>query len=238
MTWSKYRRLFIILLVPLLISGFYFTAFVISPSRLVAIVCVNSESFRENCRRTDGFGEPWDKSLRAEYPAWFDIKTRPFEEDKFPSTIISGSQRVVTGVKILDVQPYAGTEDSPGSSLDQLRSLTGQEITIVFGSKDRDERPLNPLECNELDFEGYPATYIAGLCGIPNGVARIKFSLTANESDQMATLKSEIDNEVSDARKNFMAEYLFGIPIFLVLFIVLSGAVWLLRKAVSYVKAG
>ena len=97
---------------------------------------------------------------------------------------------------------------------------------------------MNPLGCNELDFEGYPASYIAGLCGIPNGVARVKFSVDANGASQLAALKSAIDKEVSDARQMLITEYLIGIPLYFVLFIVLSGAVWLLRKAITYVKAG
>lgn len=238
MTWSKYRRLLLVLLVPLLIAGGLFTVLVIRPSHYATIICANSEMFGENCRMTDGLGESWDERLRAEHPAWFDIHTRPFEVNNFPYATVSGSQRFLTGVKILDVQPYAGTDDSPGSPLDQLRSLSGQEITIVFGNKERDERPLNPLGCNELDFEGYPASYIAGLCGIPNGVARVKFSVDANGASQLAALKSAIDNEVADARQMLITEYLIGIPLFFVLFIVLSGVVWVLRKAITYVKAG
>lgn len=238
MTWSKYRRLLTVLLLPLLIAGAIFTTAIIHPSNYVTILCSRSALSGENCRTTDGLGNKWDEQLRKEYNAWFDIKTRTYEQNRFPSTIISGSQRYVTAVQIMEVEPYLGTDESPGSPLDQLRSLRGKDITIVFGNKDRDDRPLNPLGCNELNFEDYPESYTAGLCGIPGGVVGVKFTVGPEGNAQLSELKEAAEEETSNAREVLILGYVFGTPIFVMVFLIISGLVWMIRRATLYVQAG
>lgn len=194
--------------------------------------------FGENCRTTDGLGEKWDEQLRSEHPAWFDIQTRPYEKNSFPTAFVSGSQRYVPGIRIVSVSPYLGTDESPGSPLDELRAMTGREIAIVFGTKEGDARPLNPLGCNELNFDDGGDTYTAGLCGIPNGVARVEFTASGETSKQLSELKAKIDNEIASQRSNIIIDYAVGIPLFLIIFLLGSALIWTVRKATSYVRAG
>lgn len=237
MTWSKYGRLLTVLFVPLLIAGVLFFTLVVRPPTYATILCAPAFSI-ENCRTTDGLGEPWDERLRKEYVAWFDINTRPYEKNSFPYTIISGSQRLISGVRIVEVSPYPGTDDGPGSPIQRLRSLADEPISIKFGTNQADERPLDPLGCNELDFQDYPVSYTAGLCGIPTGVARVKFTVDPQGNSQLLQLKQAVESETSDARQNLILHYALGAPIFLLLFLLISGLFWLIRKATSYVAAG
>lgn len=238
MTKMQYGRLLIVLIVPLLIAGALFTRTVIRPDNSATILCDNTYIFGENCRTTDGWGEPWDKRLRGERPAWFDIWTRSFKDNSFPFAIVSGSQRSITDARIISVTPYTGTDESAGSPLDQLRDMTGQEISIIFGVKESYARPLNPLGCNELEFDGRSEIYTAGLCGIPNGVARVKFTAGVNGSEMLSELRTKIEGEISRQRKNIITDYLVGIPLFLVLFLLGSLLTWTVKRAISYVRAG
>lgn len=238
MTGAQYRRLLIVLTVPLLIAGAVFTRAVIRPDNYATILCDNSTIFGENCRTTDGLGEKWDEQLRSEHPAWFDIHTRSYENNSFPYAIVSGSQRYVSGIRIVSVSPYAGTDESPGSPLAQLRNMTGQEISIVFGNKERDARPLNPLGCNELNFDDNGETYTAGLCGIPNGVAQVKFTVEGEGSKNLSELRTKIDEEISKQKQSIIIDYAVGIPLFLFVFLLGSLLVWAVRRSISYIRAG
>lgn len=238
MTKTQYRRLLIVITVPLLIAGAIFTRAVIRPDNFATILCDNSTIFGENCRITDGLGEKWDLRLRSEQPAWFDIQTRPYEKNSFPTAIVSGSQRLVSGIRIVSVTPYSFTDDSPGSPIDELRALTGREIAIVFGNREDDPNLLNPLGCNELIFDGSNNIYTAGLCGVPNGVAQVKFTASGEASKQLEKLKEEIEKEIASEKRNIIVEYALGTPLFIILFLLGSSVVWSVRKAVSYVRAG
>jgi hypothetical protein len=123
--------------------------------------------------------------------------------------------------------------------LAQLRVLEGQKISIIFGSPDNSYRLFNPLGCNELNFEESPSdVFVAGLCGIPNEVVRVKFRVGSRGQDQLLALKREIDEETSNIRQMMIITYLTITPIFVLLFLALTGLVWTVRRATAYVAAG
>jgi len=238
MTWGKYRRLLAVLTIPLLGLGAIFFTFVVKPPIYATIICAPGFAGGENCRQTDGLGEKWDESLRKEYEAWFDVHTISYDENSSPYAIVSGSQRIVTGAQILEVSPYVGTTDEPGSPTDQLRSLTGKRIDLILGEKNEQYRLLNPLGCNELNFERGSGTYVAGLCGVPSGVVSVKFALTEPESHKLEELRAAVNKEISDGRSNLVMHYVFGVPIFMILFLLISGIIWIIKRSAVYVSAG
>ncbi|XLU00566.1 hypothetical protein Aerorivi_02406 [Aeromonas rivipollensis] len=237
MTWEQYRRLLIILTIPLLIAGAIFTRVTIDPEKYVTFLCYNT-MVGERCSQTDGLGGPWDKSLRNKEVAWFNVNTRSYKNNSFPRTYVSSNRRFLQGARIVSVKPYVGTDASSGSPLDQLRAKTGQEISIIFGSNDEDARLLNPLGCNELWLDGEDNNYIAGLCGIPGGVAQVEFTVGPEGSQMLSELKNEIDNQISIVRNEIIFSYVVGIPMFLLMFLLGSLLVWMIRKAIRYIRAG
>ena len=240
MTTRKYRRLLAVLCIPLLAAGALFFTVVVRPPSSVEILCTPFLASNDSCKWATFEGQ-FGERLRKEYPVRFDIQARPFERNKFPFAYASGSRQIVTGATVLEVEPYAGTTDGPGSPIAALRSRRGESITIIFGgggNREDDERLLNPLQCNELDLTSYPNAYIAGLCGVPQGVAKVKFVLNGDDNAQLAGLKPAIDAVVAEARNNLLLHYALGTPLFLILFLIGSGLVWAIRRASAYVAAG
>ena len=240
MTTSKYRRLLAVLCIPLLAIGALFFTFVVRPTTSVEILCTPFLTGNEHCRWATYEGQ-FREEIRSDYPVRFGIETTPFERNKFPFATASGTQQIVTGATVLEVEPYSGTTDGPGSPIAALRSRRGESITIIFGGngdREDDERLLNPLQCNELDLTSYPHAYIAGLCGVPQGVAKVKFVLSEDNNAQLAGIKPAVDAAVAEARNNLLLHYALGTPFFLILFLVGSAVVWVIRRASAYVAAG
>ena len=236
MTRQKFKRLFLVLLGPLVISGAISAIVANNDDGSLNLRCESFTIDFENCRPT-GWGD-FDKSVAEQAPAWFNAKVRSYENNSFPNAYISASQRRVNNAEILEVSPYLGTREGAGSPLSELRSLSGRRISIVFGVPSERIRELNPLGCNELDLqEASSGVFTAGLCGIPNGVAQVKFSVGPQEQQYLLTLKSAIDREIAERRKLMVQNYLFITPIFVVLFLVISGLVWIIRRAIAYVSA-
>lgn len=236
MTWKKYRRLLIVVSMPLLLaSGIFFSTIVPAPT-YATIVCTQWLSDSEKCRTTDGLGNRFDELIRRDYPAWFDVLAVPYKQNNFPFATVSASQRLVERARILEVTPYVGTEDGPGSPIDLLRSRVGQEVSIVLGVESNQSRDgyLNVIGCNELEFAPTALSYSAGLCGVPDGIARVRFSTTDNGLRQ---LEAAAKAEIAAGRSNLILHYALGVPAFLVLFLLLSGLVWLIRRAWLYVAA-
>ncbi|WP_303842880.1 hypothetical protein [Aeromonas sobria] len=236
MTAAQYRRLLIIITLPLLIAGGIFTRAVIRPHNYIAILCGNPEYLSEGCRTTDGLGKPWHEEIKSQYPIWFDIRTRPYESNSFPYTFVLGSPRYITGVHIVSVTPYFGTDGGPGSPLEQLRKMADKTISIQFGNKDM--TLFNPLGCNELTFNDDGHTYTAGLCSIPNGVTKVKFTVGVEGSRILSELKANIDDEISRQRNIIIIDYAIGTPMFLIIFLMGSLLVWTVKRAISYIRNG
>ena len=238
MTWGKYRRLLAVLAIPLIGLGLIFSTVVVEPPFHASIICQPGFVGDENCRQTDGIGKEFDERLRKEYAAWFDIHTIPHEENSFPRTSVSGSQRMVTGAQILEVSPYVGTADVPNSPTHELRALTGKRIDLLLGVNNDEYRSLNPLGCNQLNFERESGTYVADLCGVPSGVVSIKFALTERDTHKLEQLRTAVDKEIADNRSNLMIHYALGVSIFPILFLMLSGIILAIKRASDYVSAG
>lgn len=233
MNYRQYRRLLFVLTIPLLIAGAIFARIEGRDLDFATILCVG-----DNCRATDGIGMQWDTALRKEHEAWFDVYTRTYADNSFPKTMISASSQLVPDAQIIDVEPYAGTDERPGSPLDQLRSLRGKNIALIFGVKGTNISTLSMLACNQLDLMDAPTSYTAGLCGIPNGIVKVKFRAGPETGKQLSALKIAIENETVRMKNSLILNYLFGVPFFLVIFLVLSLLVWIIRKSINYVKAG
>lgn len=233
MNYNQYRRLLLVLTIPLLIAGAIFALIEGRSLNDATILCVG-----DNCRTTDGLGKRWDTALRSEHEAWFDVNARTYDDNTFPRTIISASSQLVTDATIIDVEPYVGTDDRAGSPLDQLRNLQGKNIALLFGVKGNNVSTLKMLTCNELNLMDAPTSYTAGLCGIPNGIVRVKFRVDSEANKQLSALKTSIENETSESRNSLILNYIFGVPIFFVIFIILSLLVFVIRKSINYIKAG
>ena len=237
MTFAKYKRLFLVLLFPLLLAGAVAAVVANKDYGLVSMRCEPFMSGVETCRST-GWGE-YDDRIKQDSPGWFDVHARSYEKNSFPEVFASASQRQINDVQILDVTPYAGTDDSPGSPLAQLRSLGSQNTSIMFGIPDNNYRLLNPLGCNELDLdESASGIFTAELCGIPNGLVHVRFRVSPQGQQQLLGLKQAVDEETSNNRQTMIVNYVTITPVFVLLFLIISCLVWTVRRAGTYVAAG
>ncbi len=236
MTARQYRRLLVVLSLPLLLaSGIFFSTAVPAPF-YASIICNQPIPTYENCRTTDGLGEPFDESIRRESSAWFDVRATSYDQNNFPTSFISASPRLIDRAQILEVTPYVGTDTGPGSGADALSAAIGQRISIALGVEPNGPRDAYRyvIGCNELQFDQQSSTYTAGLCGVPDGVVSLRFS---TDDESLRALQTAVNKEVSSARMDLVLHYLLGVPFFLVIFLLLSGLVWLIKRSWRYVAA-
>jgi len=237
-TVAQYKRLLLVLTVPLLLVGAIFTKVAIRPDHYASIICQNDVIFGENCRITDGLGEKWDNQLRTQSPAWFDVEFTSYEKNIFPHTFVSGSQRYVSNIIIRSVDTYLGTYDGPNSYVEELRGMVGQEISIIFGNNPDDERLLNPLGCNELKISERGDNHSADLCGVPGGVVRVHFTAVGESKYVIDNLKEKIVTQVSMERYSIILVWIFGTIFPVLLFLLASIVVFIVKRACIFIKSG
>jgi hypothetical protein len=239
LTWGKYRRLLVVLTVPLLLIGGIFAMYVLKGERYAFIRCENAGILAPNCRQTN-LGGPLDMMIEKQHPSWFDLKIAEYEANAFPSISASGSQMVLDGAEIVSVEPYMGTDETDGSPVAKLREMavSREPITIIFGVEEELPRGLDALGCNELDISQAPSTYVAGLCGVPNGVALMTFHPNAEGKAYLEELQRSVTSQAEEAKSQLMWSYLILIPSFLAMFLLGSFLIWIGKRTASYVSAG
>lgn len=233
MTRSRFKRLFLVLIGPLLIAGAVLAVAMADSHGSLRLRCEAGLFGGENCRPT-GWGD-FDEIIAKNSPEWFDVVISRTSS----SVSVSASQRLIDDVEIINVSPYWGTEDGPGSPSSRLRSQAKQKISIIFGVGEDRVRDLDTLGCNELDFgKAASGIFAAGSCGIPDGVVRVNFRVGQQGQRDLLALKTAIENEIATERRRELETYLIFTPIFVVLFLVVSGFIWIIRRATTYVLAG
>lgn len=242
MTSGKYKRLTLVLCLPLLMAGVVLSITALKDEHYATVRCEHGTIIGLNCRITDGLGEAWDREIESQYPEWFDIQTVEFEDNSFPYFMASGSQMEIRDVEIVRVWPYLGTDEGPGSPVEhlKLKAARREPITIQFGVGNRanDMRFLDPLGCNELDLTDTPSTPSAGLCGVENGVVGVEFRADPDGQAYFEKLSQAIATEIDRARTDLILGYVFLTLIPLALYFFLSALVWTVRRGYLYVVSG
>jgi len=228
-----------VLAVPLLLAGGIFAMVAFKDQGYVRIRCENAGIFAPNCQRTNPDG-PFDANIENKHPAWFDLNIVKYDENAQTFISASGSQMYFESVEIVSVGAYVGTDESAGSPIAQLRDMANsrEPISILFGVNDDRPGDLRSLGCNELDITEAPSTYVAGLCSVPGGSALVTFRPNAEARAYLEELHRKAVSQVEEARSQLIWSYALTVPIFLVLFLLLSLLTWAVRKAASYVSAG
>lgn len=239
MTKRQFQRLFLVAVIPLVVAGIALFSTVIPAPTFVTIRCDQWFTGADNCRTTDGLGEPFDRMVESEAPAWFDVQGDGLNDAGWPSSIVTASTREIVSARILSVEPYLGTASGTGSPVHNLQGLVGQNISIVFGVEQGRDRTayLDVIGCNAIEYSDSPEVYTAALCGVPEGVVRLGIALDAADAGALNRLRGAVREELEEARAELIWHYAIGALSLVAVFLLISAAVWLCRKAWAFIAS-
>ena len=234
MTWRRYRRLTLVLILPLLLAGWLTARAMWSHNDLFA-TCEEQSTF-ENCRNVGWTGSLHDYVIKSQ-PAWFDIQ--PAELDTSPAAMpFSGSRRSFYGAEVVAAEPFMGNGPAAASIMSEtvgkrgrvlLGILKNERSTILDSAVD--------LACNSVSFSATPGQYEAGCYG-EGWSGPVTFTLTGSEQQRMERLRQEVQAEIDKQHGEYRLFQIIMYPLFLYLFLIGSGLVWLGRVSFRYVKEG
>lgn len=235
MTFSKYKRLLLVLLIPLLIIGGIFSART-SPSRdFRFILCEPMSSDWENCRYVgNSVDSPLYTIAKERNPLWFYIIS-----DKPTGMYIEGSGRILTETTILEFYPHANYSAEVASYRDRL---IGKKAIITLGVNKSSPHSflLNEkvyLYCNHLAYQTSTDTYESHCFGDGWG-GLVNYKVSGMSKKMLSNLNDSISKIINEADKDLIIHWSIGIPLFVFVFLFMSLIVYLISKAYNYVKKG
>lgn len=230
---------------PLLLLGFFASQYGRPYKTAVYSLCFGDTN-SEDCR---SFGEPGDslyESQKNKMPAWFQVYT-PSMDGTYDPYMTEASVRPIGQIMVDTVAPLNVGIDSP-QAIEAARKLAGRPARMKLGIEkgvfSADYGNDIVLFCHSMYFgrqssEWFknPGPYVADCTG-DQWSALISFTLNPESEKQLVRLRDEVDGRVKDREfKNTAERYTF-IALPLILFLLISGMVWLVRRAIAFVKAG
>jgi hypothetical protein len=237
MTLSIYRRLCLVLVVPLLVAGYVCARIAWPFDRYVNILCapfLNSE----NCRPVGPPEGEFYKHVMKDAPAWFSVNptSRDFKSYIYP--IAEASARMEFG-EILAAEAYAGHGPEVTAF---MHNLVGKSAVFQLGVADKKRQSMVDIDpvflyCHTLTFGSEPGTYTADCYGEGWG-GPITFRADRASRIMLDSLNTSIEKKISDTRSEYRWFQIVMYPIFIYGFLILSLLWWLTVKAVRFVKRG
>lgn len=227
MTFGKWKKLFMVALVPLLLLGYFMTRSVIPES--ASITC--RQSFDENC---DNWGSDFNQRVLEFEEAWFDI-THPHDTKPYISAL--GSTRIHQNARILHAEAYY-------TSNEQISDLNGRTLTIKLGWNTKQSsyedflQAPNFILCNRLGFTNSTDQFEASECRNADWHGYVTFALTGVELERAISLRNSLETQIRNSIWKYRLYQIFAFPIFVYLFFLISFAAWLCIKAFKFVKTG
>lgn len=238
MTFSKYKRLCLVLLLPLLAAGFI-CAHAAWPYDPYQNVLCQPFLGSENCRPVGHIDGPLYKSIKKDTDKdWFEIWT--YDEHSPTSTYAMASGRFIGGAEITGALPFSGEGHEVADFM--KRNLVGKQAMVHLGfpTETAKSRAINAttvlLYCNDLRYQAEPGTYTSGCYG-EGWSGPVTYRIDSRPSRSMLdTLQSDVWRLVDEKNSDFRLWQIVIYPIFIYGFLLLSFVGWMTVKATRFVK--
>jgi hypothetical protein len=238
-TIPKYRRLCLVLFLPLLLLGFLSANILMPYERILMALCVQSSSGKDDCRDVGKYNGDYYKSVMKRSIAWFDVEASPFERNPTITQDAMASIRMVPDAEIVEARGPYGPEIN--NTLEKLVGMRANVSLGIYGeARSIIEGNIVYLQCNSLSFDVTPGVYTS-LCfggGWAPGAVSFTYRVDAPYRGGLDQLRSSINIAMDAKRFEYFTYMIVMYPIFIYAFFVLSVLAWVTARAIRYVKEG
>lgn len=246
MTFGKYKRLLLVVSLPLLLFGYGLSAFVMPYPSSAYLVC-QSWGTMENCRNVGRPGENFYDHTKKQSPVWFQIDGAPVT-DKNVYFIAEGDARTLGRATVEQVIPYSNEVIRNPQATALMQKLVGRPAMVRMGIEGS-QRSVDLgseifLYCHTLEYDKEPLSWFpnpgayTAQCVAEDWGGYISFKPSPEAEQQLALLRDGVTEEVGKIERDFWIHRVVLTVAPLFLFLILSGIVWLTRRATAFVKAG
>ncbi|MGF6348172.1 hypothetical protein [Variovorax sp. W2I14] len=228
MTFSKYKRLFLVLLLPLLCCGFVLS--LLSPFRSEYSVVCETVFKAEICKRTRGAESTEYKVAKANYRAPL-FTVQATEPDAFIRPLVEASPRLLSKVQIVGFTPYnlSGTPEASSA----IQAMTGRTGSLQLGVPPSRQSTIEAndflIYCTELDVRSPGDTY-ESVCSGKDWQGRLKFTALEQSQEVLQALRAAVNRELDRKTGDFVGYAALVYPFFVYLFLLVSLLVYFASK--------
>lgn len=246
MTFGKYKRLLLVVSLPLLLVGYILSEFVMPYPKSAYLVC-QSLGTMENCRNVGAPGENLHDRTKQQSKAWFQIDGGPIS-DTHVFYIVEGDARTLGRVTVDEVVPYSTEVLTNPQAPAQMEKLKGREAMMRMGIE-KEQRSVDlgseiflfchtlTLDMDSRPYFNNPGPYTAQ-CVADGWGGYVSVKPSPEAEQHLKLLRDGVAEEVGKIERDFMIHRVVLTIAPLVLFLILSAVFWTTRRATAFVRAG
>jgi hypothetical protein len=217
------------------LAGYLFAVAVAPYNQFLVPMCQMGVSGYQYCRNAGSLEGSFVEGVKRQERAWFDVHYGSVRENAPISMAAMASERLLRGATITRAQPLVGT----GADASIVRRLVGMRGAVQLGIENGENSTLVGdtalLFCNSVDLDQTPGQFVSQCYG-DGWAAALTYTLTSSSKANLDELQAVVRQALEDKKFDYRVYQMTMYPIFIYAFLVLSGSVWLTRKAVRFVK--
>ncbi|CAM2162011.1 conserved hypothetical protein [Burkholderia latens] len=231
MTWSKYRRLCLVVVVPFLIVGWLCTLAVWPFEKYVTIDCSADNYCRPISEKQYYSNDHLNQT--------FQVDPASRRSNSYIHPFARATPRIVRGAVIDNADYYSGASAEVQAF---VKTFKGAPATLLLGGKQENFLTVQQdgtllMNCHTLEFSENAGTYNASCFG-PGWGSPLSFSVEGRDREMLDGLGASVEKVVNERRTEYRWFQIVMYPIFFYGFLVLSLLCWLVARATKFVKAG
>lgn len=234
-TFGQYKRLLLVVALPLIVAGIVFGESLSPyPHKSRSLLCyIEGHKSCRNLGPTDGL---LYQSIRKQSPVWFDVEDSPLLSKTSLNYIAHGGVGALRA-QVVSAVAYA---PSPPAAAVEMSKLVGKSVDIILGMQPNEVSSIagEPflLRCNTVQFVA--DNKFASRCYGEGWGGPVTYTASGESADMLNQLRDSVNAEIYRWEKDRWIHRAGAYSMFLVGFLLISGTVWVSRKAIRYVKAG
>lgn len=235
MTFGQYKRLLLVVAVPLILSGVAFAEVIRPyPHNFLVLQCQRSPD-SEYCREFGDISGNLYESVKKQSSAWFDVEDAPVKKPSM--TYLASADIRALKAQVVSAVPFSLS--SPTAEAD-MNKLVGKNVDIILGIEANQRSSIVAdsilLRCNSVRYltDGKYRSQCYG----DNWSGNVTYSAASDGVAMLQRLRDAVNTKITDWQNDHLLYRVVCYSMFLVGFLLLSGIVWLVRRATTYVKAG
>lgn len=239
MTYRKYVRLCFVVFLPLLLLGFVtFKFFVPYPDQTAIVTCEEQPPFSENCRYVGDFESSLYASIKAGRPSWVGLQIGERKSGGDIINLVEATGRMFDGANIVSARPFLGHGPEVR---DYMQRMIGRSATVIWGGDQKATSIVSDqsatIFCNDITIEDAVGQFTGNCYGDGWG-GLITFKVAGQEEDRLEKLRAKASEELRSLDRDYLLYRAITYPAFIYIFLLISGFIWLARKAVRFVANG
>lgn len=233
MTFAQYKRLLLVVAIPLILLGVLTTEVFLPLPRVAHVGC--TKMGQEQCVNWGEYDSEFYKFKKSQQAGWVNVSNKD-EKGSVNVLALAGIRTIMP--KIIEVNSLIINDSEVNKSMEKVIGFdVPVQLGFIEGSSKIDTTSKDRFYCSTLVLENNSDSYVSA-CEVGAWRGSIRFVPNDNDRVMLIELQSALHENQRQWDNVLLQARLIGYSIFLIGFLLISMMIWLGVRAYKFVRNG